>query len=160
LKETNFDRMMKIVDDVFATRNDPEQLQVNEEVIEKLQLIHPATLSEYNEGKGPIAWILGIPTTTEIMNLFLSGNISEQQLFDMTEPGMSYDALYLCSATVLPEYRGKGLAKRLCCEAIESIRKQHPLKTLFVWPFTAGGDALAESVSKKAGLPLLKKKTK
>ena len=156
-EETNFERMMQVIDEVFATRNDPDQLQVSEQVIEKLQRIHPATLAEYNEGSGPIVWILTIPTTTDVMNRFLTGSISEQQLFDLTEPGMNYEAICLCSATVLPEYRGKGLAKKLCLEAIESIRKEHPIKALFVWPFTTGGDALADSIARETGLPLLKR---
>ncbi len=157
MKESNFNRMMKLTDEVFATRNDPDQLQVNDKVIAKLQQIHPATLSEYNESAGPAAWILVIPTTTELMNLFLNGSISEQELYDRTDPAMKYEALYLCSATVLPEYRGKGLAKRLCYEAVESIRVLYPLKTLFVWAFTHEGNFLAESVSQKTGLQLKKK---
>ena len=111
-QNSNFTRMMQIIDEVFATRNDPSQLQVNEEVIEKLQKIHPVTIAEYNEGSGPCVWVLVIPTTTEILNLFLNGIITEQELFDRTLPGMNYEAVYLCSATALPEYRNKGLALR------------------------------------------------
>ncbi len=160
MKESNFSRMMKVIEDTFAIRNDPAQLQVDEEVIEKLEKIHPATLSEYDEGDGPCVWILVIPTTTELMNLFVSGSISEQELFDRTLPGMSYDALYLCSATALPEYRGKGIAKKLCLEAIEKIRSQHPIKALFVWPFTEQGNVLAEKLAIETGLTLKKRELK
>ena len=153
---SNLSRMLALIDEVFATRNDPAQLQVNEQVIAKLEQIHPATLSEYNEGNGPAVWILLIPTTTELMNLFLTGHISEQELFDRTQPAMQYEAVYLCSATALPEYRGKGHAKKLCLEAIEHIRSQHPLKALFVWPFTKEGNALAEKIAIQSGLPLKK----
>ena len=155
-QNSNFTRMMQIIDEVFATRNDPSQLQVNEEVIEKLQKIHPVTIAEYNEGSGPCVWVLVIPTTIEIMNLFLNGIITEQELFDRTLPGMNYEAVYLCSATALPEYRNKGLAKRMCVEAIEKLRKEYPIKNLFVWAFTHEGDALADSISKETGLPLMK----
>ena len=82
MKESNFTRMMTVIDDTFAMRSDPAQLQVDEAVIEKLAKIHPATLSEYNEGDGPCVWILVIPTTTELMNLFVTGSISEQELLD------------------------------------------------------------------------------
>lgn len=160
MKESNFSRMMKVIEDTFAIRNDPAQLQVDEEVIEKLEKIHPATLSEYDEGDGPCVWILVIPTTTELMNLFVSGSISEQGLFDRTLPGISYDALYLCSATALPEYRGKGIAKKLCLEAIEKIRSQHPIKALFVWPFTEQGNVLAEKLAIETGLTLKKRELK
>ena len=149
--------MMQVIDEVFAMRSDPLQLQVNDKVLAKLEQIHPATLSEYNEGEGPCSWVLVIPTTTELMNDFVAGKISEQELFDRTEPGMKYEAIYLCSATTLPEFRGKGITKKLCMDAIGKIQKQYPIKNLFVWTFTPEGDALAENISKKTGLPLLKR---
>jgi hypothetical protein len=34
--KSNFERMMKLAEDVFAVKNDPEQLDVNEDVIEQL----------------------------------------------------------------------------------------------------------------------------
>ncbi|HLG35054.1 MAG TPA: hypothetical protein VI757_09255 [Bacteroidia bacterium] len=159
-KQTNMERMFLVIDEVFDMRNDPLQLQVNDKVIAKLAQIHPATLSEYNEGEGPIAWVLVIPTTTELMNRFVAGQLSEQALFDQTKPGMQYDALYLCSATTLPEYRGKGITKKLCLDAIKKISEGHPLKALFVWAFSPEGNMLAESVARATGLPLLKREIK
>jgi len=66
----------------------------------------------------------------------------------------TYEALYLCSALVLEEYRRKGIAKKLSLEAIEKIRRGHPLKCLFVWPFSKEGDSGSESISRLASLPL------
>lgn len=148
---------MQIIEETFAMRSDPSQLQVNDKVLEKLAEIHPATLSEYNEGSGPCSWVLVIPTTAELMNDFLAGKISEQKLFDLTQPGMNYEAIYLCSATTLPEYRGKGITKKLCVDAIDKIRKDFPIKNLFVWAFTKEGDALAEAIAFKTKLPLNKR---
>lgn len=149
--------MLRLVDEVFATRSDPSQLQVDEHVLEKLARIHPATLAEKETDDGPIAWILLIPTTRQVMNDFIAGKISEQELLDRTQPGETYEAIYLCSATILPEYRGKGLGKQLTMEAIGAMRKEHPIEALYVWPFTKEGDALAEQLAKSCGLPLFKK---
>lgn len=151
---SNFERMLALIDEVFATRSDPDQLQVDETVIEKLQAIHPATLGEYNEGNGPCVWVLVIPTTKEVMNDFLAGHITEQQLLDSTQPGQQFEALYLCSATVLPEYRRRELALNLCIDAVNAIQLQYPLQYLYTWPFTPEGRALAEHVAKKTGLTL------
>lgn len=151
---SNFERMLALIDEVFATRSDPDQLQVDETVIEKLQTIHPATLGEYNEGDGPCVWVLVIPTTKEVMNDFLAGRITEQQLLDRTEPGQPFEALYLCSATVLPEYRRRGLALKLCIDAVNAIQLKYPMQYLYTWPFTPEGRALAEHVAKKTGLTL------
>ena len=67
----NFERMLELIEEVFETRNDPDQLQVDQQVLQRLQEIHPATISEHNEGKGPCIWILLIPTTKKVMDDFL-----------------------------------------------------------------------------------------
>lgn len=153
--------MLQLVDEIFSTRTDPDQLQVDEKVIARLQQLHPATLSEHNVN-GPVVWILIIPTISELMEKFLSGKISEQELFEQTKPDPDgnrekFDCIYLCSASVLPEYRNKGLAKKLTIAAIQSIQKDFQIKTLFVWPFTKEGNALAEKIAEEVGMELKKK---
>jgi len=114
-------------------------------------------MSEYNEGDGPIVWILLIPTTEAIMKRFLAKEISETQLLNETPIGGKYDAIYLCSASVLEEYRRKGLAKKIGYEAIQSIMKDHKVKALFYWSFSPEGQALAEKAAKELNLPLYKR---
>lgn len=154
MTKSNFERMIEIADEVFDVHHDPEQLAVNEEIIKRLGQIHPSAVSEYEDA---VCWIIVIPTTTELMNKFLDKEISEQKLYELTQPGMKFDAIYMCSAMVLPEYRGKGIARKLTVEAIESIRKDHPIKSLFAWVFSKEGEGLAESVAKAVGLPLYKR---
>ncbi len=160
MAESNLERLIHLADEVFDMRNDPDQLNVNPKVIRRLEKIHPSTLSEEIDSNGPVAWVLVIPTTIELMNRFLKGEISEKELFKMTPLNASYEALYLCSALVLEEYRRKGITKRLVLEAIDSIRKIHPLKALFVWPFTEDGDRAAEAIAKEAGMKLLRRRVK
>jgi hypothetical protein len=150
----NFSRMLSLIDEVFDTRKDPNQLQVNQQVIKKLEKIHPATLSEFTDKNGPSVWVLVIPTTTGVMNDFLSGKISEKDILTKTKPREKYTCIYLCSVTTLPEYRGKGESKKLCLQAIKAICKDHPIETLFVWPFTKEGGKLAISLAKECKLPL------
>lgn len=158
MAKSNFERMIQLANDVFDTRSDPNQLDVDEQVIARLQQIHPSTVSEYDDGNGPVIWILLIPTTHDVMNRFVAGEITEQQLLDLTPAGGSYDAIYLCSAMVLEEYRGKGIAKKLTLDAIDNIRKDHPIKALFVWPFTPEGDGMAAAIARYTHLPLLVRK--
>ena len=153
---SNFERLVQLADEVFEVRNDPNQLDINPEVMDKLRKIHPSTISDFDEGNGPVAWILVIPTTTDLMNKFLEGAVTEKELFNLTPLNVPYEALYLCSALVLEEYRRKGVAKKLSLQAIENIRKEHPLKALFVWPFTKEGELAAESLAHVLGLPLNK----
>jgi len=151
------ERMLQLVGEFFDVKNDPEQLSVTDEVREKLNQIHPSTMSEYNEGDGPIVWILLIPVKKITMKRFLVGEISEGKLLDETHPNENYDAIYLCSASVLPEYRRKGLAKKLTIDAINEIRKDHHITSLFYWSFSPEGEVLAQSIAKKVNLPLYKR---
>ncbi len=154
---SNFERMIQLAEDVFAVKSDPDQLDVDQEVMERLQRIHPATVSEYENGNGPVAWILLIPTTLDLMHKFLRHEISEKELFELTPEDSAYEALYLCSALVLEEYRRKGIAKQLTLTAIENIRRDHPLKALFVWAFSKEGDLSSEKVARLTLLPLHKR---
>ena len=149
--------MIQLAEDVFAVKNDPDQLDVNQDVIERLQKLHPSTVSEYANADGPVAWILLIPTTIDLMNQFLENKIPEKELFELTPENTPYEALYLCSAMVLEEYRRQGIAKRLILAAIENIRKDHPLKALFIWPFTNEGDRVSETIARLISLPLYKR---
>lgn len=157
MPESNYERMMRLVDEVFAVKNDPSQLDVDQEVLERLKKLHPASVSEYDAGNGPVAWLLVIPTTHELMLKFLEKEITENELFDLTPADVEFDALYLCSAIVLEEYRQKGFIKQLALTAIDEIRKEHPLKSLFTWPFTREGDLASEAIARVVSLPLYKR---
>lgn len=157
MDDINYKRLIKLADEVFAVKDDPSQLDVDQSVLDRLKKIHPATISEYNEGNGPCAWVLLIPTTTDLMNLFVSGKITEKELYEQTQPGQTYNAIYLCSALVLEEYRRKGITKNLALSAIKKMKEKHPIRIAFVWAFSAEGDKTAEAIAREAGLPLLKR---
>lgn len=157
MSSSNYERMIQLATEVFDTKSDPEQLDVDETVIERMLRIHPSCVSEYDDGKGPVVWILVWPTTSVLMNLFLNNEISEKELFYTTPIEASFDAIYLCSAMVLEEFRGKGLARKMTFYAVEAIRKEQPIKSLFVWTFSKEGDGLAERIAQLTGLPLLKR---
>jgi len=154
---SNYERMIQLADKVFSSRTDHDQLNVNENVMEHLQLIHPDTISEYDDGNGPVCWILCIPTTLDLMTQFIKKEISERELYELTPLNTKYEAIYLCSALLLEEFRGKGIAQRLGVKAIENIKKDHSIKALFVWSFSKEGEKLADKASGLMGLPLYKR---
>ncbi len=153
----NRERMVKLAEDFFRTKDDPDQIPVDQDVIVRLRSLHPATVTEERTEDGPIAWILVIPTTRGIMNEFITAKISERDLLAKTPAGVAYDALYLCSALVLPEYRGKGLARRLTAQAIDAIRRDHPIGALFFWSFGNEGEKLAATAASDSHLPLFER---
>lgn len=154
---SNFERMLKMADEVFAVKSDPSQLDVNQEVLERLNQIHHSCISEYSEGNGPVAWVLIFPTTIGLMNRFIQSEISEKDLFEQTVPETKYEAIYLCSALVLKEFQRKGIAKQLALAAIENIQTSHHVQALFVWAFSPEGDLAAETIARLAKLPLYKR---
>lgn len=154
---SNYERLIKLADEVFAVKSDPSQLDINPAVLERLHQIHPATVSQYDDGNGPVAWVLVIPTTPDLMNRFLGNEITEKELYELTPLNVTYEAIYLCSALVLEEYRRKGITKQLVLDSIEKIRQKHPLKAAFVWAFSPEGDLTAETIARLAGLPLFKR---
>jgi hypothetical protein len=154
---SNYQRLIQLAEEVFAVKSDPNQLDVNQEIIERLKRIHPASVSEFSDENGPVAWLLVIPTSLELMNRFLAKEISEKMLFEMTPLDTIYEALYLCSALVLEECRRKGITKNLALKAIGEIRKDHPLKAMFIWAFSKEGDLAAEKLAKLTNLPLFKR---
>ncbi len=153
----NYERMLQLVVDFFSHAGGPDQITVSEEERELLERIHPATLTEVANEDGPMVWILMVPTTAGIMQRFLSGAITEKELLHQTQPGATYDAIYLCSAFTLPEFRHHGLAKKATIDAIADIRKDHAVDTLFYWPLSEDGRQLAKAIAKECGLPIKEK---
>jgi hypothetical protein len=157
MRESNLDRLIALADKVFDMKHDPEQLNVDQKVLKRLKKIHPFTVSEKVDDNGPVAWVLMIPTTLALMYQFIEGKLSEKEMFKLTPLNFPYDALYLCSALVLDEYRRRGITLHLALAAIENIRKDHDLKALFVWPFTSEGEKTSEKIAQLAKLPLYKR---
>ncbi len=157
MSTSNFERMIALAEKSFDAKNDPNQLDVNEDVIHRLLQIHPSAVIEKDDGNGPIIWIILIPTTKLLMQQFLENQITEKELFENTPLGIVYDAVYLCSAMTLEEYRLKGITKNLCTEAIENIKKDNPISSIFVWSFSKEGEHLAEKIAAKTQLSLFKK---
>jgi predicted GNAT family acetyltransferase len=157
MSKTNFERLIELSDEVFSSRTDPDQLNVNENVMENLELIHPDTISEYDEGNGPVCWILLIPTTLDLMNKFIHKEISERELYELTPLNIKYEAIYMCSTLLLEEFRGKGIAQRVGMKAIENIMLDHSIKALFFWSFSKEGEKLADKASGLLNLPLYKR---
>ncbi len=157
MSKNNFEEMIQLAEDVFAVKNDPSQLDVNEDVIARLMQLHSATVSEKEDEDGPVAWILLIPTTLELMNQFLQYEISEKELFEMTPMHGEYEAIYLCSALVLERYRRQGVAQTLAINAIEKIKKSHPIKALFVWAFSFEGARRSKAIAQEVAMPLFER---
>ena len=153
--QKNLARMLEMVHSFFDMKNDPDQLQVSEAAQARLQRIHPMCLTEVTNEDGPILWLLLFPTNQALVDSFLKDEINEQELFDRTpEDTKGHDCIYLCSASVLPEFRNKGLASQHTIAAVQAMQKEFPIKSLCVWPFSKEGEQLGQYIANKLNLPL------
>ena len=158
MTRTNFERMLQLAEEVFDAANDANQMQVDENVIQRLIKLHPNSVGELSDADGPYLWLLLLPTTRHIMQKFLDGSLNEKEMLDQTESIPSFDSIYLCSVMLLEEFREKGLAKKITIESINAIKASHPIEALFVWPFSEAGEKLATKVAQEVNLPLLLRK--
>jgi GNAT superfamily N-acetyltransferase len=150
----SYERMIQLAEESFHASEDPSVVSVTDELILRLRRMHPATVGEECDETGPISWVLLLPTSDALIARFLQKEITERQLFALTPDGIEYDALYMSSALVLPEYRRKGIARRLIVKAITAIRRDQAIGRLAYWPFSVEGKLLAESVARECKLPL------
>lgn len=145
--EILLEKMNKVAQEIYNATYDASQIPINQDSVDKLNSLSPDWLKyKLNEKGEPISWVVIVPTTKEIAENFLSENITEREILDLTQPQVSYSALYLCSAITLPEYRNKGLATELLKESIDLIPKTNDC-IMFAWPFSAGGEGVIKKLN-------------
>jgi GNAT superfamily N-acetyltransferase len=148
-------RMLALVDEVFDTKNDPDQIAFSEEDMEKLHALHPFSMNEHLVDDGPVVWSTVIPTSKAIGEAFMNGDISECELLKRTSKDTPFEMIYLCSVLVHPDFRGQGLAYEITRTAIANICAEHKIESLCVWPFSPEGLQLAHRLADEAELPLV-----
>ena len=149
------DSMMKIAELFFGTETDPDQMPINQESADKLLSIHKNTIVyKIDENGNPIAWVVVVPTSINVMNQFLKKEITEKELLDKAVEEKKFDTLYLCAAFVLPEYRRKGYAKELFEEAINGMPNGNNA-TLYCWLYSEDGKKLVAALSGVIKRPIL-----
>lgn len=149
MEEKILDKMFKIAENMFKTKQDSEQIPITKKSWHKLLKLHPKGLTYMlDKKKEPIGWVVVVPTTKELAEDFLDCKITEKELFDRTKPLKKYGALYLCAAIVLPEYRRRGYATKLFKKAVKGIPHDKDA-ILFYWPFSKEGRNMVKKMEKK-----------
>lgn len=102
----------------------------------------------YKENGTPIAWSLVLPTSKEVKDKFLRGEINENHLFELSIKNPSFESLYLFVVIVLPVYRQKGLAKKLMSYQIKYFQDKYNINDFFAWIFSTEGEKLVKSLER------------
>jgi hypothetical protein len=158
----DIDITSKISEDFFGMQKDPEQFQATEEN-KKYIFKHMQSFLNIIKNDGTIVgYSFLVPSTKEIMNSFVKGNITEADLFNkvkelkLTE--LNFETLYLCSAIIKKEHQLKGLALSGSVRLIESLIKKRGIQpALFFWAYSKEGAIVAKKVAKALNLNLVKK---
>ncbi|MBF0385879.1 MAG: hypothetical protein HQL27_08420, partial [Candidatus Omnitrophica bacterium] len=145
--------ILDIAEQFFGTASDPSQMPITKESFYKLQKLHPKTLVCETENGEPISWVVTLPTSKELADKFLRGEINERELLDMTKPQELYEALYLCAAFTIPEHRRKGYSIKMLKEVIDAIPHIEDVK-LFAWPYSSEGKLLIEKLGYELGVKI------
>ncbi len=135
----------EITEKYFGTQNDPDQIPINRDSLEKFYALSSYCLNCAYEGDKPVSWTVSIPTSLKLMNDFLEQRITEKELFNQTQTGDN-EALYICSAFTVPEFRGKGIAKVLLTEQTQAFLSDNPNMEVFTWIWSNEGDKLVKSL--------------
>jgi GNAT superfamily N-acetyltransferase len=146
-----FKKVLEISEQFFGTQTDPDQMPITQKTADKLASIHPDTvIYKFDEQGEPIAWAVVVPTSLATKDKFLAGKMTERELLDEAARERRFDALYLCAAFVLPEYRRKGYARELVIEAINKVSggKEIPL---YSWIYSPEGKKLVDTLSRELG---------
>lgn len=143
MDERILNKILGIAEQFFGTASDPDQIPITKESFYKLQKLHPKTVVCKMENGEPVSWVVILPTSNALAEKFLKGEITERELLNKTEPQERYEALYLCAAFTVPEFRRKGYIIELGKEAIEAIPHIENVR-FFAWPVSKEGKLLAE----------------
>ncbi len=138
--------MLDVAEQYFQTTEDEGQIPITSASYEKLLTLGYQTLFFKDIDQKPIGWVLVIPTTLELKDMFLQNKISEKDLLFKTPIQKLPEAVYLCAAFVLPEHRTKGIALALSEKAINYYRELNPTIALFAWIYSPEGERLIQTL--------------
>lgn len=154
--------LLVLLENYFETAHNPDQMQINDEARDWVGKNIPECSTLIKHDGKVIGSVFVMPCTLKIMNEFVSKKISEARLAEeIREWGPNYEKMecvYLCSAFVAPEHRGKGLAFRSAVRTIRGILGDRKLP-LFYWGYSEEGKNLAERVAKEFGVKIYARKS-
>jgi len=149
MNQEAFEKVLRISEEFFGTASDPDQMPINQESADKLQSIHPETISyKCDEQQHPIAWTVVVPTSVDVMKQFIHKKISEKELLDLATKEKKFESIYLCGIFVLPEFRRKGYATEIVKEAISKVSQGNNLP-LYSWAYSPEGQKLLHALSQE-----------
>ncbi len=148
----------KLAEQYFKMETSPDQIPATLRNVKWTNKNIPDCANAIKDNNKIVGFTFIIPSTKRLMEDFISKRITENQMFEQIKKKVNYgnfEAIYLCSAFIKPEYRKKGMAFEAFIKSIKKItckRKVKPI--LFYWKFTEEGEGLSKKIAKKLGLKI------
>lgn len=106
---------------------------------------------------GEIAgWAVAVPTSARVMQQFLTGEMSEAELYKAALQSPDFACLYLMEVVVRPPYRGNGLGTGLFANQVQFFREVHQTKAFFTWVYSPEGGRLMHRLEKQLDITIHK----
>ena len=145
----------------FDPEDDPRQIPHTRAVVGKFFRLHPKAIVYRTHRDGTfIGWSAAVPTSRDLAQAFLAGQISERELFEQTEPTMELEAVYLSGVVVKEAYRRRGYGTDMLTEQIQAFRNERYDIMFFTWAITGNGRRLIERVKHDLGVTIHELKEK
>ena len=150
--EEDFDRMGKIADEFFDTKNDETQLPGEEVDYNFCKNVFPFSFCIVKKDNLPTGYSFILPCDEEGKQLFLSKSVNERELFYriLNLETNLYSCFYIVATQIIPSFQRKGYATKLINFHLKRYSEflKIPLK-FFYWGATREGNALGAKISKK-----------
>jgi hypothetical protein len=153
MDEKILNKIIAVDEKFFRTTNDSQQIPITKEALDKILQLHSKAFLYKLENNEPISWVVVVPTSKDLADKFLNDEISERELLDLSKPQPVYEAIYLCSATTMPEHRRKGYVMKMMKEVILAIPHTEDVK-LFAWAYSPEGKSLMEKAARDFGVKI------
>jgi hypothetical protein len=157
-----WEKLKAMLEAFYNTQNDPDQIQIRPSSTGKnwISTRIPECAVIIKSGDELVGSTLVLPCTQAWMQDFITGRINEAQLAEkIRESDLTYETMetiYSCSAFIVPEHRGKGLAAQALIHSIRNITTRKI--PIFYWEYSTIGKIITEKYAAHLGVELYVRK--
>jgi hypothetical protein len=162
ISPVEWNQLSAMIEAFYNTEQDPEQMPIRPNSTGKnwISTRIPECAVIIKMGDELVGNTLVLPCTQALMQDFITGQINEAQLVEkIREEEITYETMqtiYSCSAFIVPEHRGKGLAMQALIHSIKSITTRKI--PIFYWEYSTVGKIITEKYAACLGVELYVRK--
>ena len=146
----------KLAEQYFEMERDPNQIPATMENVRWINKNIPQCVNVIKYNNDIIGFTFIVPANKNLMRKFLSGKISENEMFEEVKRSITYEnfeTIYLCSAFIKQEYRRNCLALEGFVKSVKKLMEKTKIRPiLFYWEYTSEGGKMCRKVAERLNL--------